>query len=112
MAFSTRKARTNPASSFASTQATAQVKWAQPGYGKDQKDMTSIIANGKNLLVLTYSGQLVLVEANPEKYVELGRVQVCGNTWSYPAFADGKLYVRDNRELHVLDLTAKQVASR
>jgi hypothetical protein len=52
--------------------------------------MTSIIANGKNLLVLTYSGQLVLVEANPEKYVELGRVQVCGNTWSYPAFADGK----------------------
>ena len=42
--------------------------------------------------------------ADPEKYVELGRQQVCGKTWSFPAFADGRLYVRDNKELQCFDL--------
>ena len=89
-----------------------KLKWAQPGFGKDVKDYSSVIAVGKNLLVLTYDGQLLLLSANPEKYTELGRLQVCGNTWSHPAFADGKLYVRDMRELQCFDLSAKAVAQR
>ena len=87
-----------------------ETKWAQPGFGRDVKDYSSVIAVGKNLLVLTYDGQLLLLAANPEKYTELGRTQVCGNTWSHPAFADGKLYVRDMRELQCFDLSAKPVA--
>ncbi|HWN93513.1 MAG TPA: PQQ-binding-like beta-propeller repeat protein [Methylomirabilota bacterium] len=89
-----------------------QTKWAEPGFGKDVKDYSSVIAVGKNLLVLTYDGQLLLLEANPEKYTELGRVQACGSTWSHPAFADGKLYVRDARELQCFDLSTKSVAAR
>jgi len=94
--------------------ATGELKWTQSGFGigKDQTDYASIIAVGKNLLVLTYDGQLVLMAANPEKYTELSRVQVCGKTWSYPAYADGKLYVRDGRDLQCFDLSAKQVVSR
>ena len=86
--------------------ATGETKWRQDGFGigKDQTDYASTIAVGKNLLVLTYDGQLVLIAGNPEKYTELARVQVCGKTWSYPALADGKLYVRDGRELQCLDL--------
>ena len=61
---------------------------------------------GKNLLVLTDLGELVLAAADPEKYVELGRQQVCGKTWSFPAFADGKLYVRDSKELQCFDLVS------
>lgn len=93
---------------------TGTTKWTQSGFGigKDQTDYASSIAVGKNVLVLTYDGQLVLIAANPEKYTELGRIQACGKTWSYPAFADGKLFVRDGRELQCLDLTAKQVAAR
>ena len=91
---------------------TGQTKWAEPGFGKDVKDYSSVIAVGKNLLVLTYDGQLLLLEANPEKYTELGRTQVCGSTWSHPAFADGKLYVRDTRELQYFDLSAKSVAAQ
>ena len=72
--------------------------------GKGATDYASTIAVGKNLLVLTYDGQLVLMVASPEHYTELGRVQVCGKTWSHPAFADGKLYVRDGRDLQCLDL--------
>jgi outer membrane protein assembly factor BamB len=94
--------------------ATGETKWRQDGFGigKDQTDYASTIAVGKNLLILTYDGQLVLVAGNPEKYTELARVQVCGKTWSYPALADGKLYVRDGRELQCLDLKAQPVAAR
>lgn len=93
---------------------TGELKWTQGGFGigKDQTDYASIIAVGKNLLVLTYDGQLVLMAANPEKYTELSRVQVCGKTWSHPALADGKLYVRDGRDLQCFDLNAKSVATR
>jgi outer membrane protein assembly factor BamB len=89
-----------------------QIKWSQPGFGQNVKDYSSIIAVGKNLLVLTFDGQLLLLAANSEKYTELGRAQVCGNTWSHPAFADGKLYVRDGRELQCFDLTSKSMAMR
>jgi outer membrane protein assembly factor BamB len=93
---------------------TGELRWTQTGFGigKDQTDYASTIAVGKNLLVLTYDGQLILVAANPEKYTELARVQVCGKTWSHPAFADGKLYVRDGRDLQCFDLNAKPVAAR
>ena len=47
---------------------------------------------------------MLLLAASAEKYTELGRIQVCGNTWSHPAFANGKLYVRDARSLQCLDL--------
>jgi outer membrane protein assembly factor BamB len=80
---------------------TGELKWQQPGFGKDN---SSTIAVGKNLLVLTDDGQLFLLEANPVKYVELGRAQVCGKNWNFPAYANGKLYVRDARELMSYDL--------
>ena len=83
---------------------TGQVKWSQAGFGRGTKDYSSTIAVGKNLLILTEDGQLVLIAADPAKYRELGRLQVCGNTWSHPAYADGRLYVRDGRELLCLKL--------
>jgi outer membrane protein assembly factor BamB len=91
---------------------TGVVQWSQPGFGlgKDQTDYASTIAIGKTLLVLTYDGQLVLMAADPKKYTELGRLQVCGKTWSHPAFANGKLYVRDGHELQCIDLAPKNVA--
>ena len=94
--------------------ATGALNWTQSGFGigKDQTDYASTIAVGKNLLLLTYDGQLVLIAANPEKFTELGRLQVCGKTWVHPALADGKLYVRDGRDLLCLDLTNKTVVAR
>ncbi len=83
-----------------------QIKWAQTGFGSGTKDYASTIAIGKNLLVLTEDGHLLLLAANPKKYTELGRLQVCGNTWSFPAYAAGRLFVRDGRALQCLDLLA------
>ena len=84
---------------------TGETKWKQAGFGLGKKDYASTIALGDRLLVLTEDGQLLLLAANPEKYTELSRLQVCGNTWCYPAFAHGKLYVRDARQLLCLDLS-------
>ena len=86
---------------------TGTLQWSQTGFGLGRKDYASTIAIGKNLLTLTEDGTLVLVAGNPEQYTELGRVQVCGNTWSHPALANGKLYVRDGRSLQCFDLSAQ-----
>ncbi len=86
---------------------TGVLKWSQTGFGLGRKDYASTIAIGKNLLTLTEDGTLLLLAGNPEKYTELGRVQVCGNTWSHPALANGKLYVRDGRSLQCFDLRFK-----
>jgi outer membrane protein assembly factor BamB len=80
---------------------TGDLKWEAPGFGKEN---SSTISVGNNLIVLTDAGELVLVLATPAAYKELGRQQVCGKNWNFPAFADGKLYVRDARELLCLDL--------
>jgi outer membrane protein assembly factor BamB len=84
---------------------TGQLKWSQPGFGLGRKDYASTIAAGKNLLVLSEDGTLIALAANPAKYTELSRLQVCGNTWSHPAYVDGRLYVRDGRSLQRVDLT-------
>jgi outer membrane protein assembly factor BamB len=87
--------------------ATGKLKWSQPGFGQGRRDYSSTIVVGKNLLVLTEDGTLLLLQPNPNKYTELARLQVCGNTWSFPAYANGKLYVRDTRNLQCIDLAAK-----
>lgn len=75
--------------------ASGRILWSQPGFG----DMASTIASGNRLLVLTDLGELRLLAANPERYEELGQMQICGKTFSHPAYADGVLYARDPREL-------------
>ena len=79
---------------------TGELKWSQPGFG----DYAAIIAAGDKLLVQDMTGTMLLLKASPEKFEELGRLQVCGNTWSHPAIAEGKLYQRDKKQLFALEL--------
>ena len=89
---------------------TGKVQWSQPGFGNGKRDYASTIVAGKNLLVLTEDGQLLLLAANPAKYTELGRLQVCGGTWCFPAYANGNLFVRDSRELSCVSLLPPKLA--
>ncbi|MDO5580039.1 MAG: PQQ-like beta-propeller repeat protein [Planctomycetia bacterium] len=54
------------------------------------------------------TGDLLLVEANPEKYVEKGKIRQPDrsdkNAWVYPVIADGRLFVRDQDRLFLYDL--------
>ncbi len=79
---------------------TGDLKWSQPGFS----DYAAVIAAGDKLLVQDMAGTLTLLKASPEKFEELGRVQVCGNTWSHPALADGKIYQRDKKQLFALEI--------
>jgi len=77
-----------------------KILWAEPSFGY----ATLILAEDK-LLILKTDGTLVLAAANPNKYEELGRTQICESvTRALPALADGLLYVRDTQVLKCIDL--------
>ena len=81
---------------------TGAIKWEQPGFGNG-----NLVLAGKNLIALSDDGQVVVVEANPEAYKEIGRTKaINGKCWSTPALSNGRLYVRSTKESACLDLTA------
>ena len=45
--------------------------------------------------------------ASPKGYDEIGRQKVVVGTRQAPALSDGRLYLRDNREIVCLDVRAK-----
>ena len=80
--------------------ATDKTKWAHRGFGKG----SVLLADGL-LLVLSDRGVLALVEASPEGYRELGRVQAMnGKSWTSPAVAGGRIILRDQDEIVAYDL--------
>lgn len=65
-----------------------------------------LYADGR-LIVFTENGELVLVEPRNDGYAVRGRYRVfpgSHSTWALPALANGRLYVRNDRELVCLDL--------
>lgn len=74
---------------------TGKVHWSKEGFGCG----SMILAEG-NLIVLSESGDLVLVECKSDKYREKARAAVLsGPCRAHMALANGRLYARDNRKL-------------
>jgi outer membrane protein assembly factor BamB len=81
---------------------TGAVKWEQPGFGAG-----NVVLVGNDLIALTDDGQVVMTEASPAGYKELGRTKVIqGKCWSSPALSNGRLYVRSTKETACLDLAS------
>ena len=80
--------------------------WSKESYiaGAASNSHAGFIVMDKNILALTDGGQLVLFTVNPKEFKEISNVQVCGKTWCNPAYADGKLFLRDGRELLCVNL--------
>jgi outer membrane protein assembly factor BamB len=83
-----------------------KVLWSQrlPSYG------TLISADGK-LLVTTIDGSLIVVSANPKEYKSLASAKVQAATQgglALPALSNGRLYLRDGKQLRCLDLGKSQ----
>jgi outer membrane protein assembly factor BamB len=97
---------------FAKTKSSASLRCVEVRTGKElwKKDNVgtyhaSLLRTGDNkLLMLEERGALVLLDPNPKEYRELARAKVCGQTWAHAAVADGRLYVRDGKELRCLQL--------
>jgi outer membrane protein assembly factor BamB len=81
---------------------TGKELWNKPKMGRYHAALLGT-GDGK-LLLLDDNGNLLLLDPSPQEYRELARAKVCGQTWAHPALADGKLYLRDDRELLCLQL--------
>jgi outer membrane protein assembly factor BamB len=76
--------------------------WTKPDVGRYHASL--IRTSNKKLLMLDDSGNLILLEPDTKQYRELARAKVCGPTWAHAALANGKLYVRDEKELICVEL--------
>jgi outer membrane protein assembly factor BamB len=83
--------------------ATGARRWRAGHYGHGQ-----LLLAGDLLVILAESGELALVEATPQEHRQLGIFQALdadsGKTWNCPALADGKVFVRNHREMACYDL--------
>jgi hypothetical protein len=54
------------------------------------------------------NGVMMLIEATPDGYREKGKFQIPGvrhPSWSHPVVTAGRLYLREQDELHVYDVS-------
>jgi outer membrane protein assembly factor BamB len=80
---------------------TGKVQWSLPGLRAG-----SVMLAGTELLIFTERGELLRGKANPKFFRATARVQLMGATVrAYPALANGKLYLRNDRQLACFQLT-------
>ena len=78
-------------------------KWKGGRYGYGQV----ILASG-HLIITSASGELALVKATPDQYTEVARFAALeGQTWNYPAIANGKLLVRNATQMAAYNIAAQ-----
>ena len=64
-----------------------------------------LLLAGDLLVALAESGELVLIEATPQAYRELGRIQAIeGKTWNDPTLIGRRILVRNHLEMAAYDL--------
>jgi outer membrane protein assembly factor BamB len=81
---------------------TAKEQWKRDNVGSYH---ASLLRTGDNkLLLVEEKGDLVLIEPNRKEYTELSRTRICGSTWVHPALANGRLYIRDEKELVCVEM--------
>lgn len=74
--------------------ATGKRVWQEARFGKGNL----IFADGK-LFISTMRGELVIARATPERYEEISRAKVFKGSRTAPALANGRLYLRDDKEI-------------
>ena len=79
-------------------------KWKGGRYGQGQ-----LLRQGNKLIIQAESGDLVMVEATPAEFKELGKFKALSGdkTWNYPSLARGFAWVRNHNEMACYDLRKK-----
>jgi len=75
---------------------TGATVWSQPDFGSQG----GLIRVGDTILAQAPAGDLVLVDASPAAYKELGRLTLFQGKqcWVAPSFADGRIFARSTTE--------------
>ena len=84
---------------------TGEIAWRDRSVGKG-----SLIYADGNLYCFSENGVIGLVEATPTGYREKGRFTIKQDslpTWSHPALAGGRLYIRDQDTIYAYDVKAR-----
>lgn len=82
-------------------------RWVTANVGSGTVGFGSVIQAADLLLVLTESGELVLVRPDPTAYSEIARQKILtGYCWNIPVLSGGRLYARSSSELIALDAGA------
>jgi outer membrane protein assembly factor BamB len=69
---------------------TGAERWTTKPFGK----YWSLAANGNSLLALDQTGELLLIEASPEKFKLIDRRSVADDAWAYVAVVEKQVVVR------------------
>jgi len=79
---------------------TGRRRWKQGRHGHGQMLLADDL-----LVILSEKGHLVLVEATPDAYRELGKIPAIeGRTWNNPTMVEGRIFVRNHLEMACYDL--------
>lgn len=82
-------------------------KRRSPSFGHGQ-----ILLVGEAIIVLSESGEILLVEASPKKYHELASLQAIeGVTWNNPALSGRRLLVRNGEQSACFELPLREGAA-
>lgn len=80
--------------------ASGKVMWSVDGFGAG-----SLLIAGEALVIMRESGELALAPASPKAFRFASRAQLLpGVVRAFPALADGRYYVRNERQLIAFDL--------
>ncbi|HVW00114.1 MAG TPA: PQQ-binding-like beta-propeller repeat protein [Planctomycetaceae bacterium] len=71
--------------------ATGKESWTTTPYGK----YWSMVANGSKILALDERGDLLLINANPEKFDLLDSRKIAENSWAHVAVVGDQVFVRE-----------------
>jgi outer membrane protein assembly factor BamB len=83
--------------------ATGERKWKGGRYGYGQ-----LLLASNHLIVITESGELVLVRATPDQHTEVARFPALeGKTWNVPAISNNRLLVRNQTQMAAYNLAAQ-----
>ena len=88
---------------------TGKRNWKKGRYGNGQ---VLLLPDADQLLILTETGEVVVVRTNPKSLEELARIKVLnGKTWNHPVLVENRLYVRNGEEAACLELPLIQSIS-
>lgn len=82
---------------------TGENQWKKTRFGK----ANAILVDGK-MIAANMKGELILGRLTPTGYNEADRAKVIDSTRQAPAFVDGKVFLRDDREFVCIDLRSNQ----